>query len=186
MDSRAHLCLAWSQIMAKRYDEAEAPIRLACELNENDPWTLISAAHVLAFCADFEPARDLAAQALDLSPLPSPVHWGYQAKIRFLSVDYQGCLEAAARAGDTRGDTLAWAASALSHLGRADQAAEQAQRFLARIRVNWFGATPPTDEAITQWLLHLYPIRRREDWERLRDGLRGAGLPVGGMAHHMW
>src|SRR3712207_8529172 len=34
-----------------------------------------------------------------------------------------------------------------------------------------------SDEAITRWLLHLYPISRRDDWERLRDGLRIAGLP---------
>jgi len=29
-----------------------------------------------------------------------------------------------------------------------------------------------------KWMLQIYPIRRREDWERLRDGLRLAGLPT--------
>src|SRR5262249_28361610 len=123
MDSRAHLCLAWSQIMAKRYDMADAPIRLACELNENDPWTLTSAAHVLAFCAEFPRARELTNQALDLSPMPTPIHWAYHATNRFLWSDYKGCLEAAIPAGDILSGLPAWIAAAFSHLGQKDEAA---------------------------------------------------------------
>jgi hypothetical protein len=37
-----------------------------------------------------------------------------------------------------------------------------------------------------RWYLHIFPIRRREDWERLRDGLAGVGLPVRGTDHHAW
>jgi TolB-like protein/tetratricopeptide (TPR) repeat protein len=187
MDSRAHLCLAWAQIMAKGYDEAELPIRLAYELNENDPWTLVSTAHVLAFCAEFARAGELAAQALELSPLPSPIHWGYQSKIRFLRGDYEGCLEAAAFARDTPADMPAWVAAALSHTGRKEEAAKELQRFLAHIRADWHGeSAQPSDKEITAWLLHLYPIRRSEDWERLRDGLASAGAPVDGARHHGW
>jgi tetratricopeptide (TPR) repeat protein len=186
MDSRAHLCLAWAQIMAKRYDEAELPIRLACELNENDPWTLTSAAMVLAFCADFERASKLAAQALELAPSPSPIHWGYQAVLRFLAGDYEACVRAGPRAGETLNILPAWLAAAQSHLGNRDKAIDEAQRFLARIRTDWYGDTAPTNAAVMKWLLHLYPIRRREDWERLRDGLAGAGVPVDGTDHDAW
>jgi DNA-binding SARP family transcriptional activator/TolB-like protein len=185
-DSRAHLCLGWSLIMAKHYAQAETPIRSACELNENDPWTLISSALVLAFCAKFDRAQDLAGQALDLSLLPLPAHWGYLADLRFLCADYQGCIDAATQAGDIPSARSAWVAAAQFHLGRRREAAEEAQRFLARIRSNWFGETPPTDAMIAQWFLHLYPICRREDWERLRNGLRGAGVPVDGIDHHDW
>jgi DNA-binding SARP family transcriptional activator len=186
MDSRAHLCLAWALIMAKQYSQAEAPIRSACELNENDPWTVISSALVLAFCAHFDRAGDLARQALDLSLSPSRAHWGYVATLRFLCGDYQGCVEAASLAGDVPGGRSGWVAAALFHLGHRKEAAEEAQRFLARIRANWFGVSSPTDETIMQWFLHAYPIRRLKDWERLRDGLAGAGVPVGSMNHHTW
>jgi hypothetical protein len=77
----------------------------------------------------------------------------------------------------------AWKTAALAHLGRADEASAEANRFLTRIRANWFGVEPPTDEAIVRWLLHLYPIRQSADWERLRDGLKAAGLPTDGSEH---
>ena len=33
------------------------------------------------------------------------------------------------------------------------------------VSANWFGQEPPTAEAMTRWLLHLYPIRQQEDWK---------------------
>jgi len=34
---------------------------------------------------------------------------------------------------------------------------------------------------ITRWLLQVHPIVMPARWEALRDGLRGAGLPVDGI-----
>lgn len=34
--------------------------------------------------------------------------------------------------------------------------------------------------------MHLYPIRRPEDWERLRRGIAGAGLPTHRVTHNDW
>ena len=45
VDSRAHLCCGWSYMMALREAEAAPHMHLACELNDNDPWTLLSSAH---------------------------------------------------------------------------------------------------------------------------------------------
>jgi len=39
----------------------------------------------------------------------------------------------------------------------------------------------PTDEAITRWMLQAHPIGNTARWEVLRNGLRGAGLPVEGI-----
>jgi len=80
----------------------------------------------------------------------------------------------------------AWRTAALAQLGRTAEATAEGARFLSRVRANWFGAEPATDQAIVRWLLHLYPIRRREDWERLRDGLQAAGLVTEGAQHHGW
>jgi DNA-binding SARP family transcriptional activator/TolB-like protein len=186
MDSRAHLCLAWSLIMSKQYDQAQAPVELACELNDNDYWTLISSATILAFCANIDRSQELAALTAGLSVSPSRTYWAFQAIRRFLCGDYEGCVDAGTQSGAVPAGQHGWVAAALVHLGRRDEAAEEAQRFLDYIRSHWFGFTPPTHETIMRWYLHIFPIRRREDWERLRDGLAGVGLPVRGTDHHAW
>ncbi len=182
----AHRSLAWSHIMAKQYTHAGLHMEVAYELNPNDSWTVISVALLLAFSGQPERAVEVAKQALDMAFAPSRTHWAYEADIQFLSGNYQAAIEAAEMAQDVLLAMPGWRAACLAHLGRNQEAAAEAQRFLARIRANWFGDQPATDEAIVRWMLHLYPINRREDWERLRDGLRAAGLPTGGTDHHAW
>jgi DNA-binding SARP family transcriptional activator len=186
VDSRAQLCLGWSYAMAKQYAQAEVHMDLACELNENDEWTLISSALFYAFCAKFDRAEQLAAQARGMTFAPSMTHWAYLVSIRFLCGDYQGTIEAANHAMDIIKTMPAWKAAALYRLGRSEEAAREAERFLAGIRSNWQGSEPPTKEAIGRWLLHLYPISSRAHWERLRDAVAGAGIPVVGLDHHAW
>jgi DNA-binding SARP family transcriptional activator len=187
-DAGAHRCLAWTHAMAKQYAQAEMHMELACELNPNDSFTLISGALLLVFCGRPERGMALAGPALDISVAPpTRTHWAYQFDIQFLAGNYEGALATAERAQDVLHHTrAAWRVAALAHLGHIDAAAAEADRFLAGIRANWFGAEPATDQAIVRWLLHLYPISRREDWERLRDGLRLAGLPTDGAEHHGW
>jgi DNA-binding SARP family transcriptional activator/TolB-like protein len=181
VDSRAHLCCGWSYVMALREAEAAPHMELACELNDNDPWTLLSAAHYCAFCGSIEQALRLAEQSLALSPSPSYLGWGYHATIRFIDGDYAGALEAIDRAHGAIDLLPAWRAAALFHLGEPAMAREVAQRFLNGIRSFWVGSSAPTDEAITSWALQAHPISVRSRWEALRDGLRGAGLPVEGI-----
>jgi DNA-binding SARP family transcriptional activator/TolB-like protein len=178
VDSRAHLCCGWSYVMALREAEAAPHMELACELNDNDPWTLLSAAHYYAFCGSLEQASRLAEQSLALSPAPSYLGWGYHGTIRFVCGDYAGALEAIDRAHDAIQILPAWRAAALFHLGKPSVAREEARRFLNGIRSFWLGSSAPTDEAITSWALQAHPISVRSRWEALRDGLRGAGLPV--------
>lgn len=182
VDSRAHLCCGWSYVMAFREADAEPHMELACELNDNDPWTLLSCAHYCAFCGSIEQARLRAEQSLALSPAPSHLEWAYHGAIRFLCGDYAGALAACERA---HGATLlvpAWRAAALFRLGQPVVAREEAQRFLNGIRSFWVASSAPTDEAVTCWALQVHPISIRSRWETLRDSLRGAGLPVEGIA----
>jgi tetratricopeptide (TPR) repeat protein len=177
-DIHAHRCLAWAHAMIGQYGQAELHIQVAVELNPNDSWTAISAALLLAFCGDFQRASELGQVALDMTLSPSRTHWAYQADIQFLSGNYEASVQAADRAQDVLWGVAAWRTAALAHLGRTAEAAAEGQRFLSRVRANWFGAPPATDGAIVRWLLHLYPIRARADWQRLRDGLQVAGLPA--------
>ena len=180
IDTHAHRCLAWAHAMMKQYGQAELHIQVACELNPSDSWVAISAALLHAFCGNIKQASELGKMALDMTLSPSRTHWAYQVDIQFLSGNYEAAIEAADQAQDVLWGVAAWRTAALANLGRTAEAAAEGARFLSRTRANWFGAEPATDERIVRWLLHLYPIRRRTDWERLRDGLRGAGLPAEG------
>jgi TolB-like protein len=183
VDSRAHLCCGWSYVFAQREAEASPHMELACELNDNDPWTLLSCAHYCAFCGSIEQARFRAEQSLALSPAPSYLEWGYHATVRFLCGDYAGTLEACDRANDVIQTLPAWRAAALFELGQLVSACEEAQRFLNGMRSFWVGSAAPTDEAITRWALQVHPISVRTRWEALRQGFRGAGLPVEGISN---
>lgn len=181
VDSRAHLCCGWSYVMALREAEAAPHMELAYELNDNDPWTVLSCAHYSAFCGPIEQARLWAEQSLALSPAPSYLAWGYHCTIRFLCADYTGALAACDRAHGVLQILPAWRAASLFHLGQPELAREEAQRFLNGIRSYWVGSAAPTDEEIMRWVLQAHPISVRARWEALRDGLRGAGLPVEGV-----
>jgi DNA-binding SARP family transcriptional activator/TolB-like protein len=181
VDSRAHLCCGWSNVMALREADAAPHMDLACELNDNDPWTLLSSAAYCGFCGSTEQAALRARLSLGLSLAPSYLEWGYHGIIRFLCGDYAGALEAFDRAQGVIKTVPAWRAAALFHLGEPAMAREEAGRFLNGIRSFWVGSSAPTDEAITCWLLQAHPISIRSRWQVLRHGLRGAGLPVGGI-----
>lgn len=186
-DAAAQRCLAWAHAMAKQYAQAQTHVELACELNPNDSFSTISSALLLVFCGQPERATALMGPVLDIAVAPTRTHWAYHFDIQFLTGNYESALAAAGQAQDVlRGTRLAWQAAALAHLGRTGEAAAEAARFLVAIRENWFGAEPATDERIVRWLLHLYPISRRGDWDRLRDGLRLAGLSTDGAEHHHW
>ena len=186
VDSRAHLCCGWSYTFALREAEAAPHMDLACELNDNDPWTLLSSAHYCAFCGSIEQAQLRASQSLALSLAPSRLEWGYHCIIRCLCGDYAGAIEACDRAHNVIQTLPAWRAAALYELGQPELAREEAQRFLNGIRSFWVGSDPPTDAAITRWLLQAHPINIRARWETLRRSLRGAGFPVEGIAPLYW
>jgi DNA-binding SARP family transcriptional activator/TolB-like protein len=181
VDCRAHLCYGWSNVMALREAEAAPHMELACELNDNDPWTLLSYALYCAFCGSIDQARLRAEQSLALSPAPSYLGWGYHLLIRFLCGDYAGALAAYDRAEGAIKILPAWRAAVLFHLGQPAMAREEARRFLNGIRSFWVGSSAPTDEEVVRWVLQAYPISVSARWEILRDGLRGAGLPVEGI-----
>jgi DNA-binding SARP family transcriptional activator/TolB-like protein len=185
IDSRSQLSLAWSHSMSKQYDQAVIHAPLACELNDNDAWTKLSAANCLAFLGEKQKAHALVDEAIALPVAPSPVQWSYCSSIRFLEGDYQGCISAAQSAGDANPNVPGYKAAALYHAGEAEAAGDEFKRFCDVTRKRWVGDEPASDEAITRWFLTMFPIRQAQDWERLRDGLAGAGAPVRGLEHSL-
>lgn len=182
VDSRAHLCCGWSHVMAHREAEAAPHMELACELNDNDPWTLLSCALYHAFCGSVEQARVRAEQSLAVSPVPSYLEWGYHCIIRVLVGDHVGAIEAYDRAHEVIKTLPAWRAAALYELGHKDPARKEAQRFLNATRSFWVGPGAPTDELITRWLMQAHPVTVVARREVLRRAWGGAGLPVEGVS----
>ncbi|MEH2523164.1 MULTISPECIES: BTAD domain-containing putative transcriptional regulator [unclassified Bradyrhizobium] len=183
VDSRAHLCCGWSYVMALREAEAAPHMALACELNDNDPWTLLSSAHYSAICGSIDDARVRAERSLALSPAPSYLEWAYHGTVRFFCGDYEGTIEACDRAQGINKVLPAWRAAALFQLGERVRAQQEVQRFVNGLRSFWVGSSTPTDEAAARWVMQAHPISVKERWEALRQSLRGGGLPVDGITY---
>jgi DNA-binding SARP family transcriptional activator/TolB-like protein len=186
MDSRAHLCLGWSLAMMRQYDRAGTHMQLACELNPNDTWTLISAALFHSFCGGHVEAMRLASEALDSMFAPSRTYWGYQVTIAYLRGDDRATIAACDQAEDVIRTLPAWRAAALYNLGDSEGARRDAGNYFSKVREAWRGSTPPTRNLMGRWLLHLYPISTAENWERLRQGVVGAGIPDADLHHDDW
>lgn len=184
VDSRAQLALGWALAMAGNHSSAEIHMGLATELNDNDPWTLISAALFHGFAGHPASAAALARQAQLIAPSPVRTHWVYESTVNFLGGDYEGCVAASQRSGDAVVSNIAWRAAAQFYLGQIDVARRDLQAFLTTARSQWTGALVPTDLNLLRWLLHLYPIANADDWQRLRDGLAGAGAPEAATIEH--
>ena len=188
LDSRSQLCLGWSHAMAKQYEQAMIYIPLAHDLNDNDPWTLVSAANCYAFCGHCDRAVAIINAMLqrNMPFAPTRLQWAYHTAIRFISRDYEGCIAAANFAGDLNLNVPGFKAAALYHMGQHDAARAELDRFFTTVRDRWCVKEPATPEAVTRWFLHMFPIARPEDWARLRDGIAGAGAPTSGLFHHQW
>lgn len=185
-DSRAQLVLGWALAMTGQHGRATPHMELACELNPNDSWTLISAALFHSFSARHEEARRLANQALEMTLAPSPTLWAYQVVIAYLRGDDRATVEACDRAEDVIRTLPAWRAAALHNLGDAAAARRDAQRFFELVRTAWAGPGPATEAAMGHWLLHQYPFSTEDNWERLRRGAAGAGIPAAGITFGNW
>jgi hypothetical protein len=186
VDSRAQLCLGWAYATANQHDRAAMHHELACELNENDPWTMVSAALGFAFRGHLDKARAMADQALGLSLTPSAAHWRYQSMIRCICGDNEASVVAAERAGTSVPNVLVWKAAALMQLGRSEAGKAAADEFFHAAEAHWYGHASPTRGEIARWILHAFPIGHADIWSRLRDGLKRAGAPVEGIEHNVW
>ena len=182
LDTRAHLSLGWANAMSGYHDKAPVSYRLACDLNPNDPWTLVSSSLGLAYCGAADEAAATAEMARDLGLGISRLHWAYQGGVRFVLGDYTGAIAAAENAGDALYYFGGWKAAAHALIGERDAARAEGARFVETVRSVWFGEAEPDETTVAQWLLHCFPIADRKVWEALREGLTIAGLIEEGVA----
>ncbi len=176
LDARTQLAFGWSCAMNGDFGLSELAFALAHQNNENDPWTLISAATGLAFCDQTSYAQQLANAFFSLELNPSPMHWSYIAVVHFMAGNFDACVKASERAEEITVDVPAWHAAALAQIGRIDEARKIYARLLTRVRAQWAAESSPTLTAIARWLGDSFPIRNAGRKEAFLDGLQIAGL----------
>ncbi|WP_315838349.1 BTAD domain-containing putative transcriptional regulator [Bradyrhizobium prioriisuperbiae] len=186
LDSRAQLSLAWTYQLIGQLDKSTLHAALAVDLNDNDPWTLMAAGQIFAYCGEYQRAVRLSAASLGSTPIPMPPQVAYSGAIRFLCSDYTRCIDASPRDLGVSPAFAIWGCAAKAHVGRLDEAKAEFEKALEAIAADWHGQPPPTRESMTRWLLHVFPIAIPEDWERLAAGLGAAGAPVTGIEFGVW
>ncbi|MCA1298431.1 BTAD domain-containing putative transcriptional regulator [Stappia indica] len=177
-DSRAHLCMAWTAALQRRFQQAEAHHRQALELNDNDPWTALSAAHGLAYYGYREEAGRIARQQRQTGLLTSPLHWSYYVGIMFLCGDYQACITAFRYLSGGYLGVEAWYVAALAQIGDVAEAQAQRRELEQHIAERWVRPEKPSREEIARWVGNCFPISDPAVWQSLQDGLSQAGLTL--------
>ncbi|SHK69650.1 DNA-binding transcriptional activator of the SARP family [Bradyrhizobium lablabi] len=186
LDSRAQLSLAWTYQLLGRVDKSTLHAALAVDLNENDPWTLMASGQIFAYCGEYERAATLSAASLGITPMPAAPQVAYSGAIKFLCSDYAGCIDASREELGMSPAFMIWGCAAKAQLGRLNEAKAEFERALDRVAADWHGQQVPTRESMARWLLHVFPIATRGDWERLAAGLAAAGAPIEGIEFGVW
>jgi DNA-binding SARP family transcriptional activator/TolB-like protein len=186
LDSRAQLSLAWTHQLLGRVNEASLHAALAADLNENDAWTLMASGQILAYCGEYERATMLAAASLAITPVPSAPQQAYFMAIKFLCSDYDGCIQASKEGLGMSPAFDIWSCAARAHAGLIEDARAQFEQMLEKVAADWHGQQPATPSSMVRWLLHVFPIAVRADWERLAAGLAAAGAPTDGIEFGVW
>jgi hypothetical protein len=180
MDSRGHLALGWAYAMAGQHDRAALHHDLAVDLNDNDSWTLMSAAWGASCGLRHDLALSRATVGLELSVVPTPLHLLYWAHIAFVRGDYQVCVDVDSIVWRDLPSAKAWYVAALANLGRVDEAKIAFEDFAVSARNGWVNGGVPDNGAVGRWFLKLVPFASEAPWTALRDGFAKAGVDVRG------
>jgi tetratricopeptide (TPR) repeat protein len=172
-----HMCLTWRQ-----FERAERHLNLARAMNPNDATVQITWACVQGCLGRPERALPAAEIAFRLNPRHPSWYTYYLSRILFLLGRYeevatlleQRTLDAPA----FHPRDMAWRAAAYGHLGRMEEARRCAETFVQSVRSYWRGDPSAGPNEYVNWLVDVSYLRREEDMERLREGLRRAGLPA--------
>ena len=73
---------------------------------------------------------------------------------------------------------MAWRATACAHPGRIEEARQCVETFVQGVGDCWAGDPAAGPKDYVDWVVGVGYLRRDEDAERLREGLRMAGLPA--------
>ncbi|WP_348649104.1 MULTISPECIES: adenylate/guanylate cyclase domain-containing protein [Rhizobium] len=172
-----YICLTW-----RDFKRAEHHLHLARSMNPNDATILILWAWTQGALGRPEQGLIGAEIAYRLNPLYPGWYNYYKSRLLFQVERYQ---EAAILLEQRTFDTpereprdMAWRAAAYAHLGRIDDAMKCGKVFLEAVGRRWCGDPEAGPADYVNWLVDVSYLREERDVERLRAGLKLAGLPA--------
>jgi len=158
--------------LAGRFADADALTERALRLNPNYAWGWFFSGFVKAVSGEPDLAIERCSRALDLSP-QDPHSYSMEISIgtaHFLAGRYPEALaqaEKASRLQAHRFSTLTLIAACSAYLGQQEKAESAAER-LHELEPNL---------RLSNLHRRCYPMKRSEDFDRLKEGLRIAGFP---------
>jgi len=177
-DAMIQLELAWCHLWRGEFDAAERHLKIAMDLNPNDPDRAVDFGTTLMYLGDAERAIELMNAAMHLNPLHPDTYVTDLAEANFVARRYEEMLKLAEQVPDASPQFAAWKAAGYAFAGRSAEAEAQARLFIKNMKAIWAGDPEAAEAEYVQWLLSFCPFRRSEDLQHLMEGLRLAGLPV--------
>jgi TolB-like protein/Flp pilus assembly protein TadD len=177
-DAEGHAVLGWNHLMRREFERARRHLDMAIELNPNDADICMSRANALAFLGEPKAALEATALAMRLNPYCPDWYVSDKAVIQFIAGNPEAALAIYDEMGELYPHSVIWRIAAAALVGRMEEARALADGFVVKARRLWEGdpVAGPADYA--RWLVDGLPFRLEADAERLRQGLRKAGLEV--------
>ena len=181
-DPRVHSTLGYMCLIWRDFDRAEHHLDLARAMNPNDPTILMYWAWMQGCIGRPERALAVAEIAFKLNPRHPGWYNALLARILFQLGRYdEAALIFEKLTFDDPGRhprDMAWRAAAYGHLGRIEEAQQCGKLVIQSLSSLWRGDPTAGPEDYVDWLIDRSFLRQPEDVERLREGLRLAGLPA--------
>ena len=181
-DPRVHCTLGTMCARVRDFERAERHLDLARAMNPNDATIQIYWAWLQG--ATGQPERGMAAAelAIRLNPRHSLWYDMFLARLHFQLGHYQ---EASALLEKRISDSPArhlrdtgWRLAAYAHQGRREEAALCGEKLVREIGFHWRGEPGAGRSDYMDWIVWSSLLQHAADNERLRAGLRLAGLPA--------
>jgi adenylate cyclase len=181
-DPRVHSILGFTCFYLRQFVRAERHLDLARTMNPNDPTIQIVSGWVQGCLG--RPEQGLA--AAELASRLNPRHPAWYESIRGRMLFLLGRhAEAAPRLESLNFPhaplrhlrDVAWLAAAYGHLGRIEDARRRGESFLLSAASLWRGNPGAGPAEYVDWLVDVSFLQQEADIEKLRGGLRLAGLP---------
>jgi adenylate cyclase len=172
-----HVFLIW-----REFDRAEHHFDLARLMNPNDATIQIFWAWAQACFGRAERGLAAAELAFRLNPRHPQWYGGFLSRILFLLGRYEETVNRLEfRMRDTPAQhrrDMAWLAAAYGLLGRSDLAKQCAAWLVEGLGQAWRGDPNAGPREYVDWMVDNLYLRRPEDEDLVREGLRRAGLPA--------
>jgi adenylate cyclase len=176
-DSFAHCILGAVHWFRREYDEARSEIKIAIDLNPNDPEARRYYGNLLAATGN----PDAGIEQIDLGKRLNPFDTRWVPWIRgiacFTARRYDEAIAALRQAHDPINEVRGWLAASYAHAGRVEEAKAMLEKFL-RTADSDMAAFP--GHRLKDWESYwhgAFEYRDQKDFDHLFDALRKAGMP---------